>query len=94
MYLHPNSFTFIKSIEIIIMVVIGGLGSIPGSVLGAVLYTYLLERLRDFQSYRLVIFAICLIMIMIYRPEGIMGSRGNFLVRIRNFFKGKSELKA
>lgn len=75
MYLHPNSFTFIKSIEIIIMIVIGGLGSIPGAVLGATLYTVLLEVFREFQSYRLVIFSICLIMIMIYRPEGILGGR-------------------
>jgi len=75
MYLHPNSFTFIKSIEIIIMVVIGGLGSIPGAVLGAAAYTILLEVFREFQSYRLVIFSIFLIMIMIYRPEGLMGIR-------------------
>jgi len=73
MYLHPNSFTFIKSIEIIIMIVIGGLGSIPGAVLGATVYTVLLEVFREFQSYRLVIFSIFLIMIMIYRPEGILG---------------------
>jgi branched-chain amino acid transport system permease protein len=73
MYLHPNSFTFIKSIEIIIMIVIGGLGSIPGAVLGATVYTVLLEVFREFQSYRLVIFSIFLIMIMIFRPEGILG---------------------
>lgn len=75
MYLHPNSFTFIKSIEIIIMIVIGGLGSIPGAVLGASAYTVLLEVFREFQSYRLVIFSICLILIMIYRPQGIFGGR-------------------
>jgi branched-chain amino acid transport system permease protein len=47
MYIHTNSFTFLKSIDIIIMIVIGGLGSITGSVLGAVLYIGLSELLRD-----------------------------------------------
>ncbi len=54
MYLHTNSFTFIKSIEIIIMIVIGGLGSITGSVLGAVLFIGLTEGLREFAQYRMV----------------------------------------
>ena len=48
MYLHPNSFTFMKSFEIIIMIVVGGLGSIEGAVLGAVLLTVLPEVFRGF----------------------------------------------
>lgn len=78
MYLHPNSFTFIKSIEVIIMIVIGGLGSIAGAVLGAVLYTVSLEVLREFESLRLVIFPILVILIMIYRPQGFVGSKTLF----------------
>ena len=73
MYLHTNSFTFIKSIEIIIMIVIGGLGSITGSVLGAVLYIGLTEGLREFSQYRMVLFSFLLIVIMIVRPQGILG---------------------
>ena len=73
MYLHTNSFTFIKSIEVIIMIVIGGLGSITGSVLGAVLYIALTESLREFSQYRLVLFSFLLIVIMIVRPQGILG---------------------
>jgi branched-chain amino acid transport system permease protein len=75
MYLHTNSFTFIKSIEIIIMIVIGGLGSITGSVLGAVLYIGLTEGLREFSQYRMVLFSLLLIIIMIVRPQGILGHR-------------------
>jgi branched-chain amino acid transport system permease protein len=75
MYLHPNSFTFIKSFEIIIMIVIGGLGSITGSVLGAVLYIVLTEGLREFAQYRMVLFSLLLIVIMIVRPGGILGHR-------------------
>jgi branched-chain amino acid transport system permease protein len=68
-----------KSFEIIIMIVIGGLGSIEGSILGAVLITVILEVFRGFGPYRLVIFSITLILIMIYRPQGIMGSKEFFL---------------
>jgi branched-chain amino acid transport system permease protein len=75
MYLHTNSFTFIKSIEIIIMIVIGGLGSITGSVLGAVLYIGLTEGLRQFAQYRMVLFSLLLVVIMIVRPQGILGHR-------------------
>ncbi len=75
MYLHTNSFTFIKSIEIIIMIVIGGLGSITGSVLGAVLYIALTEGLREFAQYRMVLFSLLLVVIMIVRPQGILGHR-------------------
>jgi branched-chain amino acid transport system permease protein len=78
MYLHTNSFTFIKSIEIIIMIVIGGLGSITGSVLGAVLYIGLTEGLREFAQYRMVLFSLLLILIMIVRPQGILGHREFF----------------
>jgi branched-chain amino acid transport system permease protein len=72
-YLHPNSFTFIKSFEIIIMIVIGGLGSITGSVLGAVLYIMLTEELRQFAQYRMVAFSLLLVILMIVRPQGILG---------------------
>jgi branched-chain amino acid transport system permease protein len=75
MYLHTNSFTFIKSIEIIIMIVIGGLGSITGSVLGAVLYIGLTEGLREFAQYRMVLFSFLLVVLMIVRPQGILGHR-------------------
>jgi len=78
MYIHTNSFTFIKSIEIIIMIVIGGLGSITGSVLGAMLYIGLAEGLRAFERFRMVTFSLLLILIMIFRPQGILGRREIF----------------
>jgi branched-chain amino acid transport system permease protein len=85
MYLHTNSFTFIKSFEIIIMIVIGGLGSITGSVLGAVLFIALTEGLREFAQYRMVVFSLLLIVIMLVRPGGILGHKelADFLRRRR-----------
>ena len=74
MYLHPNSFTFVASFYVIIMVVIGGLGSIEGAVLGAVVFTVVLEMFRGFGAFRLINFSVLLVLIMIYRPEGLLGS--------------------
>src|SRR5947199_342375 len=75
MYLHPNSFLFTTSFYLIIMIVVGGLGSIEGSILGAILVTVSLEVFRSFGPFRLVNFAILLILIMIYRPQGLVGKR-------------------
>jgi branched-chain amino acid transport system permease protein len=74
-YLHPNSFTFLKSIEIIAMVVLGGLGSITGSILAAILLTVLPEALRSAQELRMVLYSLMIIVLMITRPGGLMGSR-------------------
>jgi branched-chain amino acid transport system permease protein len=73
MYLHTNSFTFVKSFEIIIMIALGGLGSLPGAVLGAAIITVLPEAFRGFSEYRMVIYSLALILIMIYRPQGLLG---------------------
>lgn len=73
MYLHPNSFLFITSFYVIIMIVVGGLGSIGGAVVGAVLVTVMLEVFREFGAFRLVNFSVLLVLIMIYRPQGLFG---------------------
>lgn len=86
-FLHTNDFQFIKSFEIIIMIVIGGMGSMTGAILGAIIVTLLPELLRrlpeiqvgestfEFADLRLVIFALILILTMILRPQGILGTR-------------------
>jgi branched-chain amino acid transport system permease protein len=74
-YLHPNSFTFIKSIEIIAMIVLGGMGSVSGAVLAAIILTVLPEALRSAQELRMVIYSLMLIVLMITRPQGLLGTR-------------------
>jgi len=78
-FLHTNDFQFIRSIEIIIMIVLGGMGSITGAVLGAIVITILPELLRQLPGnlihYRLVIYSALLIVIMLTRPQGVMGAR-------------------
>lgn len=78
--LNPASFQFVKSVDVVIMVVLGGMGSITGSVLGAILVTILPEALRPLQEItgvdvRMVIYSLILILLMILRPEGLLGSR-------------------
>jgi branched-chain amino acid transport system permease protein len=74
-YLNPGTFTFLKSIEVIAMVVLGGMGSLSGSVLAATVLTLLPEVLRPVKDYRMVIYSLLLIVLMITRPQGLLGTR-------------------
>jgi branched-chain amino acid transport system permease protein len=73
--LAPESFRFTRSIEIVVMVVLGGSGSITGSILAAVILTVAPEMLRFFSDWRMVIYSLVLILTMLLRPEGLLGSR-------------------
>lgn len=72
-FIQPKMFSMTKSTELTIIVIFGGLGSISGSVLGAVLLTALPEILRAFEIWRLVFYGAAVILIMISRPKGLMG---------------------
>jgi branched-chain amino acid transport system permease protein len=73
--LAPKSFTFLKSIEVVVMVVLGGMGSVSGSVLAAVTLTVLPELLRAVEEYRMVLYGLMLVLMMILRPSGLFGTR-------------------
>ena len=106
-FLSTNDFQFIKSFEIIIMIVIGGMGSMTGAILGAIIVTLLPELLRGlpdmqvgattfrFADLRLVIFALILVLTMILRPQGILGTAeiGSFVKRFRRADKPTGGLK-
>ena len=72
-FINPRAFDIIKSTDILIMVYLGGIGSIAGSVIGATIYTVLLEVLRPMGIWRMVFMPLVLVLLMIYRPKGIMG---------------------
>lgn len=74
MFIDPKSFNFFKSFEVLAMVVLGGLGSITGSVLSAAVLTYLPEMLRQFAMLRMVLYAVLLIVMMLVRPQGLLGT--------------------
>ncbi|MEG0616375.1 MAG: branched-chain amino acid ABC transporter permease [Oscillospiraceae bacterium] len=71
--LDPAKFNFNYSVEILVMVVLGGMGSITGSVISATVLTILPELLRQFSDYRMLAYSIILIIVMLFRPTGLMG---------------------
>jgi branched-chain amino acid transport system permease protein len=74
-FINPRMFDILKSTDILIMVYLGGIGSISGSIIGAVIYTILLEVLRPMGIWRMVLMPLMLVLLMIYRPRGIMGMK-------------------
>jgi branched-chain amino acid transport system permease protein len=82
MYLNPTMFMFIKSFEVVAMVVLGGLGSISGAIIAAIILTFLPEGLRMAKGVlhmskdpRMVIYSVMLIVLMLTRPQGLLGRR-------------------
>jgi len=71
---RPEDFRFEKSVDMIVMIIIGGLGSISGAIIGGIFVAASLELMRDLQQYRLVLYALLLVIIMIVRPQGLLGT--------------------
>jgi branched-chain amino acid transport system permease protein len=74
-FINPTSFTFMESALILSVVVLGGMGSIVGVVLGAVVLILLPEYLRSFNEYRMLIFGACMVLMMVFRPQGLITPR-------------------
>jgi branched-chain amino acid transport system permease protein len=74
-FINPASFNIMKSTEGMVMVYLGGMGSLSGSVLSAVFFTFLLELMRPLQIFKWVVIPLLLILLMQFRPEGLMGNR-------------------
>lgn len=74
-FISPRVFDILKSTDILIMVYLGGIGSIAGSILGATIYTVLLELLRPLGMLRMVFMPLLLVLLMLFRPRGIMGMK-------------------
>jgi branched-chain amino acid transport system permease protein len=69
----PDSFDFVVSVMVLAMIVLGGLGHIRGALLGAFILSLLPEFLRGFDVYRMLLFGIAMILMMLFRPQGIIG---------------------
>ncbi len=74
-YVHTNSFMFVRSFEIVAFVVLGGLGSLTGAALAACVLTMAPELLRGLGEWRMILYALLIIVTMLLRPQGLMGSR-------------------
>jgi len=74
-FIHPDNFTFMKSLEYLIYLYIGGASSISGAMTGAAVFTVVPELFRQFQSWRMVLYSLILIIVILFRPNGIVGER-------------------
>ena len=72
--ISPEGFNFLKSFDIVVIVILGGMGSTAGVVVAAILLTVLNEFLRDAEQYRMIVFSLLLIVMMIVRPQGLIPS--------------------
>ncbi|WP_277585333.1 branched-chain amino acid ABC transporter permease [Psychrobacillus antarcticus] len=80
--IQPGQFGFLKSFDILIFVVLGGLGSLSGAVLSAILLTVVSTYLQGYPETRMIIYSLVLILVMLYRPKGLMGT-----MEITDYFK-------
>lgn len=86
--IQPANFGFLKSFDILILVVFGGLGSMSGSVISAILLTVVSAYLQDYPETRMIFYSLILIIMMIYRPQGLMGTK-----EITSFFKKRKTVE-
>lgn len=96
-FLRPTMFNMLKSTDLTIMVIFGGLGSISGTIVGTILLVSLPEVFRNFAQWRLVIYGLAVIVIMVGRPKGIMGGMEMTPSGIRKIFaarRAKAKLEA
>lgn len=90
-YVNPGSFNILKSTEVLVMVYLGGMASLSGAVMSAMLFTILLELLRPLQIIKWVVIPLLLIIVMQFRPEGIMGNRelSDIFPKLKRFYRFK-----
>ena len=89
--LNPSGFSFAKSIDILVMVVLGGMGSMTGSVISAAVLTVVPEVLHAFSDYRMIVYSLLLIVVMIFRPAGLMGNKEFSLDMLAGLFMKKAK---
>lgn len=94
-FIKPDQAGFTKSIDYLIFVVLGGMGSTTGSILASYVLTYLQEFLRFLQNYRLLFYPVVLILVMIFRPQGLLGTKEASFVKAfdaaRKFLQKKTK---
>jgi len=89
-FISPVMFDMMKSTEITAIVVFGGLGSMSGTLLGAAAVTFVMEYFREISQYRMLVYGLILVVVMVLRPEGLLGNREiwSFIPKFRSRKKG------
>lgn len=92
-FIRPDSFGFMKSIDILVIVVFGGIGSVLGSVVGAVMLSIISVFLQNIPELRMVVYSVILFLIMVYRPQGLIGKNNLRLFKKRGVLNGCAHSK-
>ncbi|WAM32805.1 branched-chain amino acid ABC transporter permease [Caldicellulosiruptor morganii] len=88
-FIQPDMFNFFKSIDILVIVVLGGLGSISGSIISAIVLTVISALLQNYPEVRMILYSLILIVIMLFRPQGLMGKKEIKLSKLIPMFGGE-----
>jgi branched-chain amino acid transport system permease protein len=79
-FLHPNNYTVVEMVTVLLMVVLGGIGHIWGGIIGAILVTIIYDLTRDYYQYQLLIFGLVIVLTVMFLPTGIGGIIDRYLV--------------
>lgn len=90
-HIDPGAFRMDRSVDMLVMIIFGGLGSITGAVIGGIFVAVSLELLREFQGYRLIAYAVLLVGMMLLRPQGLLGTREFSPAVFRRFFPRRAK---
>ena len=90
-HIDPGAFRMDRSVDMLVMIIFGGLGSITGAVIGGIFVAVSLELLREFQGYRLIAYAVLLVGMMLLRPQGLLGTREFSPAVLRRFFPRRAK---
>ena len=93
-YIQPASFDFNKSIDYLTFVVFGGMGSLSGSIIATIVLTFLPELLRGLGEFRMLIYPLALIILMIFRPQGLLGDKEVSLNVFKKLLPDKTSAKS
>lgn len=86
-FVKPDQASFTKSIDYLIYVVLGGMGSTTGSILAAFVLTFLQEALRFLKDFRLLVYPVILVIVMLFRPQGLLGTKEMSFIKIFDWIK-------
>ena len=92
--LFPKSFDFMASITVLVMVVLGGMGSMTGSIIAATVLTALPLIMQSFNSFRMVVYSLLLIMVMIFKPSGLLGHKDFSMTKTIEYFMNFKAIRA
>ena len=92
-FIKPDLFGFMQSINILVIVVLGGLGSISGSIIAAILLAVVSTLLQPFPEIRMILYSLVLVVLMVFRPQGIMGSRELSLSLFSKLLPGRRQTR-